>query len=394
MKLRHKHKGIHINKSSYLVILYILFLNGMNFIPIAIIGSDALLILIFCFLFWGKYVYRKDRILIFPKTYYRCINWIFVGIFISMLSAYWYYNQSIFQSLITYRTQYLMVTPLFLAKMGLTRDDVISSLYKFTWVFASFYVLRTAIPGLFILPEIIIDDTISLPGYVLLTIPLYYTLQQLSEKITTQRILYIIFVIGLIFCQENRSTLFPVLILSAWMFMKIKSRNKIPFIIFISLIALVVLIQVWDTIQALIDQTQAELNNPKYNRNKAFIYFIEVFSPNLWCTIFGNGFLSSHSVPIMALLMKRGIYNSDLGFIGYWNQFGLIPIIVFLYLYLSAILKKTPLFIKSIAIQTLVCCLTISYFGNSGSIIFFSLFYYLYFITSAKYIKKKKLFLS
>lgn len=371
-----------LKKSTYLVILYILFLQGLNFAPLANFGGDVFFILIIGYLFFGKYIYRRTQKILFPKKYYICIRWIFIGIFLSMISAALYYHQSIVQSLITYRTQYLMITPFFLAKMGFSREDVIQSLYKFTWVFSFFYLLRYIIPGLFIISETYIDgDAVVLPGYTLLTIPLYYTLQKLNVRIRLRDILFIIFVIGLIFLQGNRSTLFPVLILSCWMFLKVKSKYRIPFIIFISFIAFVAILQVWDTLHELIEETQHQLNDPKYNRNKAFVYFIEAFSPNLWCTIFGNGFLSSHSTSIMRLLMERGIYNSDLGFVGYWNQFGLIPICVFLYLYISAIFRKTiPYYLKSIAIQTLICGLTISYFGSTYHMIFFIVFYYLYFI--------------
>ena len=371
-----------ISKSTYLVGLYILFLQGLKFSPFASIGADGFLILTIFYLCFGQYIYRRTKKIKFPKTYYSCIGWIFIGIFLSMISALLYYNQSIFQSLVTYRMQYLMITPLFLAKIGLSRDDVIQSLYKFTWVFSFFYLFRRLTPGLFIISEKFVSgDAVSLPGYTLMTIPLYFTFQKFSREIQLKNILYLIFVIGIIFLQENRSTLFPVLLLSGWMILHVKSKNKIPFIVFFGLVALIALWQVWDTIQVLIDQTQQELNDPRYNRNKAFIYFIEMFSPNLWCSIFGNGYLSIHSTPIMELLMDQGIYNSDLGFIGYWNQFGLIPIIVFLYIYLSAIFRKSsPIYLKCIAIQTLICGLTISYFGSTTHMIFFIIFYYLYFL--------------
>lgn len=371
-----------IKKKIYLVILYILFLDGMNLSPLAIIGADGFLILIFLFLFFGKHIYSKTKAIKISKGYYRCIYWILTGIFLSMISAKMYYNQSISQSILSYRTQYLMLTPLFLVKMRFTEKDFIDSLYIFSWIYTGFYILRAIIPSLFVLPENY-DPTqsTSFSGYALLTIPLYYTLQSIIQQINLKKISYAFFLIAIIFLQENRSTLFPVIVLSGLMLLKIKSKFKIPLIILLSIIIAVLLFQIWDTIQDLIDQTQRELNDPQYNRNKAFTYFIEIFSPNLWCTIFGNGFLSFHSTPIMQLLMEQGIYNSDLGFIGYWNQFGVIPIIVFLGTYLTAIFsKKIPLYIKAIAIQTLICGLTISYFGSRNHMIFFIVFYYLFFL--------------
>lgn len=371
-----------LKKSVYLVGLYILFFKGLSFAPFAIIGNDGFLILTFLYLLFGKYIYRQSTPIELSCAYSKCICWIFIGIFLSMISAKAYYHQSIFQSLIAYRTQYLMVTPLFLAKMNFSQKDFIKSLYLYSWIYIMFYIIRAVIPGLFIFSENYDpSEGAVLIGYILLTVPLYYSLQKLTLHFTFRNSLYILLLIAIIFLQENRSTLFPVLILSGLFLLKIKSRFKIPLLIFSALIISIIILQVWDTIQDLIDQTQFELNNPNYNRNKAFSYFIEEFSPNLWCTIFGNGFLSFHSTPIMQLLMYQGIYNSDLGFVGYWNQFGIIPIFVFIGLYLTAIFtKRIPLYLKAISIQTLVCGLTISYFGSPNHMIFFFIFYYLFFI--------------
>lgn len=371
-----------VDKSTYLVILYILFEKGMKFLPLQVLGEDGFFIIIVVYLFIGRQLYRNSERKSISKVFSNCIRWIFIAFFLSMISAWVYYGQSIIQSLITYRVQYLMVTPILMAQMNISKNDIIKSLHKYIWIFTIAYIIRIVYPGLFEISDTFIEgDAVALTGYVLLTIPLYFTLQELSIKINVKKILIITLILVLIFLQENRSTLFPVLLLTCWMFLKNKSRYKGLLITGIIIVGTIAMYQIWDTLQLLIAQTQEELSNPAYNRNKAFIYFLQAFSPNLWCIIFGNGYLSNHSTPIMQLLMDQGIYNSDLGFIGYWNQFGLIPIIVFLYLYLSAIFKtNVSLYIKALALQSLICGLTISYFGSLIYMIFFILFFYLYFL--------------
>ena len=78
--------------------------------------------------------------------------------------------------------------------------------------------------------------------------------------------------------------------------------------------------------------------------------------------------------------MAFGVYNSDVGFVGYWNQFGLIPILVFLLMLIPAALgRHNSHFIRCWAIQILVCSLTISYWGGIY-VLYISLFYYLYYV--------------
>lgn len=129
----------------------------------------------------------------------------------------------------------------------------------------------------------------------------------------------------------------------------------------------------------MIEEAQNQLNDPNYNRNKAMEYYIFNSIQNIWCAIFGNGLISSHTSDVLSVLKSMGIVNSDLGFVGYWNQFGIIPIIVFLYLYIGTLVRKRmPIYLKLISLQTLAGAFTISYFGSIHHMLFFIFFYYLY----------------
>lgn len=370
-----------MNRSIYILILIFFCLNFWNIKPIGFLSSDTILIATFIYLIAGI-IFYPNRSYVFSGKYYTPINWILAGIFLSMIPAYIFYNQSITQSLITYRFQYLMSIPFFLARINPTKVEVLKALKIFSYIYGLFLVFKIAVPSLYVVDiekEIFInpeDDSVLLAGFTLMTIPLYYTLQQLVTNLTKEGVLYSLYIMAMIFISGNRSTLFPALLLSGYMILKLKSNKKY------FVIALAVIIGIYamsDNIMALIEQTQSNINDTDYNRNKAVIYFIYEACPNIWCAIFGNGYLSAHSTSIMADLMDIGIYNSDLGFVGYWNQFGIIPIIAFLYIYIGAIRKKKiPIYLKLTSIQTLICGLTISYFGNTVQMIFFLIFYYLY----------------
>ncbi len=368
-------------KQYYLLILYLLFLRCWNIKPLGYIGPDIWLIALFVYLFLGTFFYKTSDYK-FDRRYYIPIGCIFAGIILSMFTVSFFYNQTFTQSIITYRTQYLILTPIFLAKIAPSREDIMSSLVKFSLLYCLFFTLKYLDPSLFVFNN---DETVMtlstideamLDGFSLLTIPLYYYLQKSDNIFSAKQLAYIIFLLTLIFLIQNRSTLFPVVLLTGFMILRMKSRLKY---VLISLTAVVLVVYAIDIINDLIEETQKQLADTDYNRNKAFTYFLYKYSPSIWCDIFGNGFLSSHSTSVMAKLQKAGIINSDLGFIGYWSQFGIIPIIAFAYIYIGALVRKNiPIYLRLISIQTLICGLTISYFGSAVHMLFFIVFYYLY----------------
>ena len=129
----------------------------------------------------------------------------------------------------------------------------------------------------------------------------------------------------------------------------------------------------------LYNETMEQVNDPTYARFISMAYFLTEASPNVLCEIFGNGFISLKTSSLMEDLQQAHIYNSDVGFIGYWNQFGIMPIILFVYMILKSLLnKRFSLSIKLIAAQILICSVTVSYFGALEGMINFLVFYYLY----------------
>ena len=112
---------------------------------------------------------------------------------------------------------------------------------------------------------------------------------------------------------------------------------------------------------------------------KAFMYFVYEANKNWVTIILGNGFLSRYSTLQMYDLMESGIVNSDMGMIGFWNQFGIIPVFVFVFYSLKAIFHKhMPLYVKAIGLHFLIGAFTMCYFAFDVQALLFILFYYLY----------------
>ena len=91
--------------------------------------------------------------------------------------------------------------------------------------------------------------------------------------------------------------------------------------------------------------------------------------------------------------MEEGIYNSDVGFIGYWNQFGIIPVVAIFTMYFSVLKKrnKYPFFMKLVVVYSIICGMTTIYYGASVKIMHLVLFYYLFYYYNKKQIVNKSI---
>lgn len=373
----------------YLLFLYILFVNFWEIKPFGYFSEDIQLILIVAYLIFGCIKYRKrPRILFLDK--YKYLKWIFIGIMLSVIPAYLFYGQPITQSLITYRAQYLIFTIPVLFVISPRFEEIVKSLFLFSFLLLGVNLLIKINYSLFVINDRKIEylsqlgelNTLTKVGGIeYITIPLFYYLQQIKEKFNVLSFIKVLFLLFVIFIVENRSTLFPAIIFALYTFIFIKSKYKPIIWIAISAIGIYFVMHNLEVFTSLIEQTSEELGNQDYNRNKAWNYFLYSYSPHWLCYILGNGLLSAHYSPIILLLMEDGIYNSDVGFIGYWNQFGIIPVITIFMMYFSVLKNKKqyPFFMKLIVVYSLICSLTTIYYGQDVKILHLALFYYLFY---------------
>lgn len=373
----------------YLLFLYLFYVNFWEIKPFGNFSEDTQLVLIVAYLIFGCIKYRiRPRIKFAGK--YNYLKWIFIGILLSMIPAYLFYGQPITQSLLTYRTQYLIFTIPALFVISPRLEEIVKSLFLFSFLLLGANLLVKFNHSLFVINETKIEylskigelNVLSrVAGIEYITIPFFYFLQQVKEKFTTKSMVKVLFLLFVMFIVENRSTLFPAILFTLYTFVFIKSKYKPIIWIAISIIGIFFVMHNLNVFTSLFEQTTEELGDQDYNRNKAWNYFIYLYSPHWLCYILGNGFLSAHYSPIMQLLMEEGIYNSDVGFIGYWNQFGIIPVIAFFTMYFSVLKSKNsyPFQMKLFVIYSIICGLTTIYYGQDLKILHLALFYYLFY---------------
>lgn len=383
--------------SIYILILALLYVKFWDIIPFGNISQDTQLISILLYLVFGCFFFRRRKFVVPHK--YKYLKWIFAGIFLSMLPAYLFYDQPFFQSIITYRVNILLLTIVALFRISPKIEEIVQALFYFAILMLLVEILMPLSPSLFIISEKKLNyayatgDMSSLKaiaGIEYLIIPMFYYLQKIKEKFSFYTFLRIIVLFAVFMLAENRSNLFPVILFTLYTFLHIRSKHKPLIICGLLLICAVFFISQKELFLGLYEESVTQINDTDYNRNKAYVYYLFNACPNFLCYILGNGRISIHHNPMVANLMEDGIYNTDVGFIGYWNEFGLIPVIcMFIMFYKTLASKKMPYFMRLFALQILICGLTVSYFGSDDKILQFVLFYYLYFYYQRHFYEKE-----
>jgi hypothetical protein len=183
-----------------------------------------------------------------------------------------------------------------------------------------------------------------------------------------------------IYIAENRSTLFPATILTLYSFTKIKSRYKPIILTVLAIVIAIVAFQTIETWENLILETQENIDDDDENRNKALLYFTTIGQPSWITYLLGNGMISTHVSNYTTMLMENGIFYSDVGFIGYWYNFGIIPIIAMMVMFIKIFKSSIQSYsIKLMTIHILICSMTTSYFFAIGHLMLFMIVYYIYY---------------
>lgn len=369
----------------YLVLLFLVWFDffGLSLIPIT---GDAYIVFLLLYIIYGVFRYRKRPRTVILSGKLRLFWFIVVGIILSTIPCYLYWGQSFYQSILTYKGQYTWIIIPALFVISPQEKELIKALKIL------FFLMLVDYLGKFYAPQIFLSENdkihmlkgetdFTVGGYELMAVLFCYYLQKIRANFDFTSLFYVFLIFAFIFCMQNRSTLFPCVLFLGITLLSMKSKYRLPILVVICCFAFYVFTKTAETWIALIEQTESEASNEEYARNMSYAYFLNDYSPNWLCDIFGNGFISANTNSIFADLLASQITQSDVGFIGFWNQFGIIPIISFILLPVIAFkVRGIPYYLKLVAAFTLICSPTISYYGSRYHAIVFVLLYYLLFL--------------
>lgn len=382
-------------KSIYLLILMLISVNFFHFKPASsLTNQDVCLVLFFLWMLVGIVVYKPRKLFfsIVVKSWYWPIIPVWLGVFISFFAAKELYDQSFVTSFITSRK---MLTMLVLPVLGVVKPkikDLERATIWFSLILLAFAILDAiGVPiidrSFFVLVfkpdmEVIDEDSfvMCLPGFHWVAMALFFYLHKLKKNLSVRNLAGCIFFISAIFLLQNRSMLAVSAVLFGYVLLTLKTNNKKQTIVFRSFSVILLLAMVAASMPQLIKlatETTTQLGSDDYNRILAYNYFLFEACPSFIYYLTGMGFISDKASSIMMDLMESGIFNSDVGFIGYWNYYGIIPIIAFCVLIYQALKKNTPFYVKANGLLILFGSITLSCFNLPDKILWLCMFIYM-----------------
>ena len=309
--------------------------------------------------------------------------WLIASVLLSFIPAYLYFHQSAFQSFLTCRKFLCYLTlPLLLVSRP-TKEELRYSFYIFTyiWLFTTicvtFYLqswVLVADGGVFIDEGDILH---CLPGRRFVCITFIFALDHYLENRSVKTLLTTIFFFLCVFIMFSRTMLLAavsVIVLATLRGRTVRAKmaGLTSLVIFIGIFTYLAV----DQLTMLIEETSSQVVDLDYNRNKAFIYMFSS-QRNILTILLGNGFISGHVDSLIFDLQEQGIYYSDVGLVGMWNQFGILAVIVILGTAIKGLSRDYSFSVRAISVFILVSSLTIGYFVYLECIFWLCLFWYL-----------------
>lgn len=383
-----------ISKFTYILVASILMLSFWNFRPIvSILNRDLILAMTLLWAILGFFLPMRR---IPPRCFHK-YNWlwigIFAGVFISMLNADFFWGQAVKTTFIAQRFSYAFILLPALFYVQPSVNDLLRTVRIISYITLGMWMLSVVAPGLI---GSISEDSIEsrssnagsttdigfyVTGIQFAVLYTYYLIQRYIRHFTYKRFFTAMFWIAFIILYQNRSMMIGILLAFAYSLIRLKSKYKPIIIGSICIIAVAFIAYTWQIWSSLLTETQAQLGDKDYNRWKALFYYFSDYSPNLWCYLFGNGMPSGGNSDLgnlMWLNMAMGIYASDLGMIGMWTDYGLLPLVCVYYVIIRILAKNYyPLWLKFMCFHILIVP-TIFHFWSGQGILLFVMTIYLF----------------
>lgn len=382
-----------MKKSTYIFISILLCIRFWNLaFIINTLNEDIVLVLSWIWIVFGFLYYqnKSHSQVLYSIKYIKLTIFVLLGVLISMFSAQFFWDQSPFQSIITVRQTYnFLFLPAILLVQPSEKEIVkalkwISYGTIFVWIIGAIAPTSLAnVSEKAISMRQSMEDTDI--GYYVIGIRFvvfyfYFKVQDYIKEFTMKSFFEAFVLLAFIFLYQNRSMLLGVMPVLIFSIFKFKTKYKAGLVFVLVAIITAGVFYSWDMWVALFNQSQRELNSDDYNRWKALFYYIYEHSPNWFCYIFGNGFASEHSSygAHISKLNDVGIMISDIGLIGMWSSYGVLPLIALYSVLIKVITsKRFPLFVKFASFHILMVP-TIFHFWNTPGVIYFVIVFYLF----------------
>ena len=314
----------------------------------------------------------------------RPFFWFMLGVILSFIPANLYFDQSFVQSFFTYRRFFCFLSFPILLAVQPTKTELRYALYIFTmlWIVFSFLVTFYMQGWVFVDEDRLFVDEGDflhiLPGGRVVCIAFIFALDRYRETRHTRDLVNVIIVFLCVFVMVSRTILAAallIIVLASTGGLR-TVRSRLAGLAFLIIFMGLFLHFARGQLGMLITETSTQVVDVEYNRNKALVYMFAC-QRNWFTVIFGNGFISGHVNSIVHDLQAQGIYNCDVGLVGMWQEYGLLPVAVVLISAFKSLSRDYSFPVRSSGIFILVSSLTIGYFALLETTFWLCLHWYL-----------------
>lgn len=378
-----------MQKSTYLIISGLLSFGFLTNGIFPFVTSDLLLVLMLCWSIFGWIYFSHEESPFYEKNKYWVFA-IFILFFLSSLTPVFRYGQDFISTCIAMRTNALIIFLISLLKIYPSEDDIFKAIRflgflalvmsVFVILFPQWFVDLDTIERLIYRQEAgSTDIAVMWPGSSCAILYFYILLQKMRESPTVKNVFWCCVFMGYIFLMQNRSTLICALPFFIYTFLKADIRYK-SWIVVVG--GVIVGTYIYNVLSGLIEETQNQLSDSKYNRWQAIYFFLIEQNNNIYTILFGNGVPckgSAYLNYIIGAQTKRLAFISDIGLLGTYFYYGLAMMVVIYRFIVKGIRSKSiPIFLKYYSWWLLLVPTIHSFgIGSSDSMVRFSLIFYM-----------------
>ncbi len=318
------------------------------YMPIGESYIKAFVILFLTCLFINS-IQHRDRNLREPKGYniFFCLTLL---ISLSILPAYFYWNQGLLASIISTSPYMIYGLYLLLYRSKLSKAYLHKLLIALACISIILLLIKLIIPSLPIgkvINDIERGDRISIPGSIFIWYLYFVILEKLLSNRSKRGLLILAFAVCVfcIYIQKGRSQLFAIAALSVVFWLRHSRGNKIILAFFIIISSVIIINSPIVKELSSITQKQMDSTNPDQHVREIGIYYYFCEFPVKGINyLIGNGIpsygRSSYGIQAEQFAEETKIHLVDIGLAGIYNYWGLFGLILYIYIFYHFIIQN------------------------------------------------------
>jgi hypothetical protein len=272
-----------------------------------------------------------------------------LSLFTSSIAADYFHNQGVIMTLTSEFDLYLFLFYFLLHKIKPRLENILNMIIVLGLIYCVIYIMQYAIYPKVILSCSILKDRgtvrIFMPGVGFMISAYYILLSKFIDSLKIRYVVQIIPIMIIFFLLGTRQVLGIVGLMTLLMVLfsnKVQTKFVVIFLIALCIIPIFFIFQ--DIINNMFAVTVKQSANSQSNiRVKAAEFFLFKFNHNPLWMIFGNGIPAGHSgygIAIERLAKSTGLYLNDIGLIGDFFRYGILYVVVMLFIFIKMAVTK------------------------------------------------------